>query len=63
MRTEIRNCIVNYLEQIDTIKSPRARRKAYAGILLTLLDIVEDIKLDLGEARALEEIEKLQKEG
>ena len=62
MRTEIRNFIVDRLEQIDTIESPNGRRKAFGGVLVTLLDIIEDVKMDLGEAIALNEINKLRKE-
>jgi hypothetical protein len=57
MRTEIRNHIANKLELIDTIESPRARRKAYGGILVTLRDVVRDLELDYGEAAALAAIE------
>jgi len=57
MRTEIRSFIVDRLELIDTMETPVARQKAYGGILLTLQDLVEDIKLDLGEQTALIEIE------
>jgi hypothetical protein len=62
MRTEIRNYIVDKLELVDTIESPRARRKAYGGILVTLRDIVADLELDYGEAAALVEIENNNKE-
>lgn len=57
MRTEIRNFIVDRLEKVDTIESPRARRKAYGGIIVTLRDILQDLELDYGEAVALIEIE------
>lgn len=57
-----REVINNIVDEIKTIESANGRHKALGGVYVTLLDLGYEVGLELGEAAALDEINKLKRE-
>ena len=57
IKQEIRDFVISKIEVIENTRNLDIQVKGYEGVLNTLTDICEDLKLDLAGTKALIEIQ------